>query len=130
VPVEITNTGAFGLGDVLVAAENAVATVLRLDSNSTIDDLSNVFVSDGAGTSQTDLNFNSALFESVKSLTITGVPVTPGDYNAATLSIYLTGTGNLRVLATVPEPSTWILLALGGSALAAVRMRRSRESIA
>jgi autotransporter-associated beta strand protein len=128
--LEVANTGTLGLGDVLVAAEDAIATVLRLDSNTTISDLSNVFINNGAGTSQIDLNFDSSLFENVNSLTINGTPVTPGDYNASDLPAYLTGTGNLRVLSAVPEPSVWALLLLSGCGLAAARTRRSRKSVA
>ena len=120
--LEVASGGALGTGDVTVAAESAVAAVLRLDSNATIDDLSNLFVLNGTGVSQIDLNFDSALFEVVNSLTVNGVAVASGDYNATNLSGILTGTGNLRVLSAVPEPGSLALLALGvGVGLLALR---------
>ncbi len=124
--LEIGNGGSLGTGDVTVAAEGAVAAVLRLDSNTTIDDISNLFVLNGTGTSQIDLHFDSALFEVVNSLTANGVAVAPGDYNAANLSDVLTGTGNLRVLSAVPGPGTVALLAVSaGLGLMVWRRRRA-----
>lgn len=124
--LEVASGGTLGTGDVTVSAESAVAAVLRLDSNTTIDDLANLFVLTGTGTSQIDLHFDSALFEVVNSLTANGVAVAPGDYNAANLSDVLTGTGNLRVLSAVPEPGTVALLAVSaGLGLMVWRRRRA-----
>lgn len=126
--LDVTPSGALGTGDVLVVAEELSGAVLRLDINTAIDDLSNVFISNAAGVSQIDLNFDAGLFEVVQSLTINGSIITPGDYSAADLPDYLTGTGNLRVLDVIPEPEVWTLLAFGGLVLVIARIRSARRT--
>jgi hypothetical protein len=104
-----------------------MAAVLRLDSNTSINDIANLFILNGSGISQIDLNFDGTLSEIVNSLTINGVSVAPGTYSAADLPDYLTGTGNLTVLSAVPEPGSMALLALGAGALLLAGRRRTRR---
>jgi autotransporter-associated beta strand protein len=125
--LEVASGGALGTGDVSIAAEGAMAAVLRLDSNTSINDIANLFILNGSGISQIDLNFDGTLSEIVNSLTINGVSVAPGTYSAADLPDYLTGTGNLTVLSAVPEPGSMALLALGAGALLLAGRRRTRR---
>jgi autotransporter-associated beta strand protein len=126
--LEVANGGALGQGDVTVAAEGAVAAVLRLDSNTSIDDIANLFILNGSGISQIDLNFDGTLSEIVNSLTINGTSIAPGTYSAADLPDYLTGTGTLTVLSAVPEPAPMALLTLGAGAILLVGRRRARRA--
>jgi autotransporter-associated beta strand protein len=124
--LEVSPSGTLGLGNVTVAA----GAVLKLENNLSVDDFSDLFLlSGGSSFGMIDLDFDGSLSETVNSLTINGVLMPAGVYNASNFPDYFTGDGNLLV--AVPEPHTPLLLLFGAAGMFLLgRSRQGRSKTA
>ena len=129
--LEVTGFGKLNSGDVVVRANASRNVILAIaqspgEAPIAIDDTANVALfSSGANRALLNLNFSSSQSETVNSLTVDGVLLLPGTYNATTLPGSITGTGNLLVL--IPEPSSAAFLLCGAGWLLGARMRRRKH---
>jgi autotransporter-associated beta strand protein len=121
--------GTFGAGNVSIAD----GATLTLGNNVSINNLSTLSFGHG---STINLNFSGtetigSLFDLTAGSLISNLTVGQS-YNAATLNSLLgvttfNGTGSL-IITSIPEPSTWVLLAFGAGLLGTVGFMRRRRA--
>jgi autotransporter-associated beta strand protein len=123
-----STTGRLGTGNVRLSA----GTVLSLGNNASIADTASIVFDSTMGTgSDIILSFANGSAETIYTLSsIGGVSVAAGTYDAGQLNTafgtdVFSGAGSLTILASVPEPSTYAVMA-GVVALGAVGLRRRR----
>lgn len=84
-----------------------------------LNDTSTITIASGA---ILDLDFSAVINDVVGAIILDGVELDPGVYNASTHPTFFSGTGNLEItvlaaLATVPEPSSLLLISVASVSL-------------
>lgn len=113
--------GAFGTGNITLTVAAVTLTLQNGATNNYIADTANLSLLTG---NTVNLSFNGT--DTINELVINGVVQPAGTYNNSNEASLLFGNGNLVVL--IPEPSTWMMLALGAGLLLSVqRFRRKLQ---